>query len=193
MIKLIEKIKKINLIEKFALDSKKIVLILIISSMFLYLDFNFLLKAQMSGLKSLKEGVVKLNNDFKGLDLGLKNMRNAKSQPKSLPPSKAKIVISDYQLASLLQDISKIANTNNVEILQIKPSRETGKAAAALKFSPVSISLDLICGYHNLGKFINALESNQAFISIESFKIEARSGDALKQRVSLILKTYVKK
>ena len=148
----------------------------------------------MNGVKKSADGIVKLKNDLKALDLGLKNMQALKLQQKNLPPVKAKKIIFDSQLASLLNDISKIGNANNVTILQIKPSRDTQKSgAAAPKFSPVSISLDLICGYHNLGKFINDLENNQTFISIESLKIEARPEEVLKQRVSLTLKTYVKK
>ena len=190
---IIEKMQKVNLIEKFALDSKKIILILIVSVMILYLDFNFLFKAQMNGLKKSAEEISKLQNDFKALDLGLKNMQVIKSQQKNLAQSKAKKIIVDYQLPSLLNDISKIGNANNVRILHIKPTRETHKAFSSLKFIPVFISLDLICGYHDLGKFINDLENGQAFISVESFKIESRPEEVLKQRVSLTLKTYVKK
>ena len=193
MIKLLEKIKNIDLINKFALDDKKITLILIITIMFLYLDFTYLLKAQMSWSKKSAEGIVKLNNDFKALDLGLKNMQEIKLQQKNFSQSKAKKIIYDSQLASLLQDISKVGNANKVKILQIKPSHETQKGAASSKFSAVLINLDLLAGYHDLGKFINDLENNPTFISVESFKIEAQPGDALKQKVSLTLKTYVKK
>jgi Tfp pilus assembly protein PilO len=193
MIKLIEKIKNINLVEKFSLDSKKVVLILIMSALFLYLDMNFLLKAQMNWIKQSSDGITKLNNDIKALDLGLKNMQEIKSLQKNTLPKKAKKIIFDSQLPSLLHDISKIGNANNVKILQIKPSRDISKAAAALKFSPLLISLDLQCGYHNLGKFINDLENSQTFISVESFKIEAQPEEPLRQRVSLILKTYVRK
>ncbi len=193
MSKIIDQIKKINLVEKFALDSKKIVLILIISVIFLYLDFNYLLKAQVGGVKKSADEIIKLQNDLKALDLGLKNMRDLKSQQKNQPQSKVKRTIIDSELASLLQDISKFGNANNVEILQIKPYRDTQKAAAALKFSPVFISLDLVAGYHNLGKFINDLENSQTLISLENFKIEARPGDSLKQRATLTLKTYVQR
>lgn len=191
--KIIEDIKKVNLIEKFALDSKKIILILIISIMFLYLDFNFLLKAQLNWVKKSSDGIVKIENDLKALDLGLKKMQDLKSQQKNLPKVKAKKIIFDSELPSLLHDISKIGKANNVRILQIKLFHETQKAAASFKFIPVSISLDLVCGYHNLGKFVNDLENDQTFISVESFKIEAQPEDVLKQRVSLTLKTYVKK
>lgn len=194
MIKLIEGLKKINLIERFNLDNKKITLILIISVMILYLDLNFLLKAQMSGIKKSAEGVIKLKNDFKALDLGLNNMQAAKGQQKNLSKGNVKKAISEFQLPSLLQDISKTANINNVRILQIKPTREVQKAGAnGNKLSPVSISLDLVCGYHNLGKFINDLENNQTFIAVENFKIDASPDSSLKQKVNLTLKTYVRK
>ena len=43
---LIEKINKLNLMERFSLDNKKLTLIFIVSAMIIYLDFNFLLKNQ---------------------------------------------------------------------------------------------------------------------------------------------------
>ncbi len=193
MIKLLEKVKNINLVERFALDNKKIILIMIVSIMLLYIDFNYLLKAQMNLLKKSADSIEKIKNDLKALDLGLKNMQNIKSQQKNLVKAKAKKIIFDFELATLLNDISKTANANNISILQIKPFREVQKAGSSPKFSQVSISLDLVCGYHNLGKFINDLENMPTFISVDGFKIEAQPEEALKQKVSLTLKTYVKK
>jgi Tfp pilus assembly protein PilO len=190
---LLEKIKKIDLIERFALDTKKIVLIIIISVMFLYLDFAYLLKAQSEGLKKISSEVGKINNDLLGLEMGLKNMEAIRAQQKNLPKKKAKRMISESQLSSLLHDISKIGNAHNVRILYIKPSREMQKGAVVAKLTPVFINLDLVVGYHDLGKFINGLENDRTFISVESFKIEARPEEALKQRVNLTLKTYVTK
>ncbi len=191
--KLFENIKKINLIEKFSLDSKKIALIFIISSLFLYLDFSYLLKAQMGWIKKSSEGIVKLNNDIQATEIGLNNMRTIKAQQKNLPVKKIKKVISDSQLPSLLQEISKLGNANNIRILQIKPLREPQKAAPGSVFIPVLIGLDLDSGYHSLGKFINDLENNDTFIAVDSFKIEAQPKEVLKHKVSLILKTYVRK
>jgi len=118
MMKLIEKISKINLIEKFALNNKKIALILIISLVFLYLDFNFLFKAQMNGIKKSTGELIRVRNDLKVLDAGLKNMQEVKSKQKNMPKNQAKVkkIIFESQLASLLQDISKIGNANNVKI-----------------------------------------------------------------------------
>jgi len=192
MINLIEKINKLNLIDKFALDNKKIILIVIISFVILYIDFNFLLKNQIAAANKPKADLVEISNEFKVLDAGLKNMQAVKSAQKIPRKAKDNKIIFESGLPSLLHDISKLANANNVRILQIKPTRDVQKDSG-VKFTPVSISMDLICGYHNFGKFMNSLENNQAFMSAESFKIEAIPKDTLRQKVSLTLKTYVKK
>ena len=134
--------------------------------------------------------MLRINNDLRALDAGLKNIQAVKSS-KATPKIKAKKAILEKELTALLNDISKIANINNVRIIQIKPAYELQKTS--LKFSPFLINLDLIAGYHNFGKFINTLENNEFLILIESFKIEAQAKDPLRQKIAVTLKTYVKK
>jgi len=191
MINLIEELKKIDLAERFALDNKKIILILIASLAVIYFDFNFLLKNQISRASKTKAEIIKIRNGFKSLDAGLKAMEAAKAREKSSPKAKEKKVIFESELTALLHDISKIANANNVRLFEIKPSRDAKKGANG-KFAPVAISMNLICGYHDFGKFLNGLENNRVFIAAESFKIEAQPGDPLKQKISLTVKTYVR-
>ena len=190
--KIIEKINKINLIERFSLDNQKITLIVILSIAFLYVDFNFLLKGQLASNSKSKAELVKIINDLKALDAGLKNMEAVKASQQGGLKVQEKMVIFESGLTTLLHDISKLANANNVRILQIKPLRDSQKKAVG-KFVPVLINMDLICGYHNFGKFINQLENNQVLISVENFKIELQPQDTLRQKVSLTIKTYVRK
>jgi len=192
MNKIIERINKLNLIERFSLDNKKIILIFIVSLALLYFDCNFLLKGQMAGIAKSKSEIIKISNEFKALDAGLKNMQAVKSGTGKNFKARDKKIIFESELVSLMHDISKLANVHNVRILQIKPTREAQKAVA-VKFAPVLINMDLICGYHNLGMFINGLENSQVFISAESFKIEPQPQDPLRQKVSLSVKTYVRK
>ncbi|MDD3088099.1 MAG: type 4a pilus biogenesis protein PilO [Candidatus Omnitrophica bacterium] len=190
--KLIEKINKINLIERFSLDKQKITLIVILSIAFLYVDFNFLLKGQLAASSKSKAELARIINDLRALDAGLKNMEAIKAGQGSGLKVQEKMVIFESGLTSLLHDISKLANANNVRILQIKPLRDSQKSAAG-KFAPVLINMDLICGYHNFGKFLNQLENNQVLISVENFKIELQPQDTLRQKVNLTIKTYVRK
>lgn len=190
MANLIEKLNKLNLMEKFSLDNKKLALIFIVSLMVIYLDFSFLLKNQMASSNRLTKEITKISNDIKALNIGLKAMQ-AEGGKKVKVKAKEKKILFEADLTSLLNDISKIGNFNNVRIVQIKPARELQKTPA--KFSPVLINMDLVGGYHNFGKFINSLENNEVFMSVESFKIEPQSKDPLRQKINVTIKTYVRK
>ncbi len=179
------------------LDKQKKILIIIFCVFIVYADMNYILKAQIGGLKSLTPEVTRLEKDLKNLNRDLENMRVSKSKPaleayKTV--NRSSKIITESQVSGLLQDISSAANKFDVKIIQIRPSRETGKSVIpGDKFTPILINLDLICDYHNLGKFINSLENSPVFMGVAELKISARMPDYLKQKVSLAIRTYVSK
>jgi Tfp pilus assembly protein PilO len=118
------------------------------------------------------------------------------SKTKQEVVTKAKEIISEGQLPWLLQEISDIANKFEVKITQIKPSQDVKsqeEIIAPVKLFPLFITLDLSCGYHSLGSFINELENANRFIAIKDMRISRSSSDYLHQSITLVLKTYVKK
>ncbi len=202
MINLADKINKIKFLNQLALDNKQIMLIVLISAVLIYIDFNLIFKAQLAGLNYTNAQVVVFKKDLINLKLGLKKMQDFKSQEALSPQKpipKAKRIIPENQIASLLQDISKLANNNDVRVLQIKPFRSSqvnnqdNKIKSPSNITPFFISLDLSGGYHNLGKFINGLENLQGLVSVQDIRITPQEGDYLKQRASVTLITYVKK
>ncbi len=179
------------------LDKQKKVLIVIFAVFIAYADTNYILKAQLAGLKSLTPQISSLENDLKNLNRDLENMRAAKGNP-ALEAGKAvnkpAKLITESRVSGLLQDISSAANKFDVKIIQIRPSRETGKSVIpGDKFTAILINLDLISDYHNLGKFINNLESSPVFMGVAELKISTRMPDYLKQKVSLVIRTYASK
>ncbi|MCX5695130.1 MAG: type 4a pilus biogenesis protein PilO [Candidatus Omnitrophica bacterium] len=197
MINLADKIKSIKFLNQLELDNKKIMLILLVSAVVLYIDFSFILKFQLQGLKKSGAEITRLKKDLGNFKKDSKNMQDLKSrQDVSIGKQdiKVKKIISENQFGALLQDISKLANNNDVRILQLKPSREAQGTVKSLgSLTPFFIMMDLSCGYHNLGKFINELENLRAFVGINSLKIDPFEDNYVKQRVSLTLYTYVKK
>ncbi len=180
------------------LDKRKKILIVIFCVVIAYLDMNFILKAQATGLKSLDLKVSGVEKDLANLNRDLEIMSASKNKQGALwrkPAIKSSKIISESQIPGLLQDISKEANKFDIKISQIRPSREAKTikpAGAADKFIPYLINLDLVCDYHNLGKFINALEKFPVFMGVEELKISTQLPDYMKQKAGLILKTYVK-
>lgn len=202
MINIVELLKNIKFLDKIDLDNKKLMLIAIVSVILLYVDFSFILKIQLSTLNKNSTEITKLNSDINNLTSDLKKMQDLKSkQGNSLQkaPAKAKRFLTENLVASFLQDISKLANNNDISILQIKPHREsqTNSPESKIKVigntAPLFVNLDLSCGYHQLGKFINDLENLQTFVLVSDVKIASQNDNYLKQKVTLTLIVYVKK
>jgi len=207
-------VKIIDSLNKLELDNKKIFLIILGVVVVLYVDYALILKAQISGVKSLNSKVLKIKTDILTLNKDLANISKIESQP-AIVVEKGKRVISEKEMALLLEDISNIANKNNVRLMLIKPSREQEKKEKKAKeekkpkaekkqkeekketkapsFTVYNIELDLSCSYHSLGMFINDLENGEMFVAVKSLKVMPEKDNYLWHKINLVLKTYVKK
>lgn len=202
MINLLKKFGMLEMTGKIKLDNKKIFLIIVICLVIVYFDFQFLIKLQLKALKGLRPKIVRLKEDLDTLNKDLVKMQDLKNRQigaNQKVASDVKRIISEGEIASLLQDVSDMANKNEIKILQMKPARESPglKQAIAVagieKFTPLLITLDLFCDYHHLGKFLNDLENAKDFIAVQNIKITSQQTDYLKQKASLVLKAYVRK
>lgn len=198
---LVDKIKNLKFLNTLELDNKKLILIFLISAAVFYFDFSLILKAQIASLSKSSAEVARKSSELTSLERDLKNMQDLKTKkalPEATSLSKAKRFITESQVSTLLQDISDLANNNDVRILQVKPSRDQ-KASADTKLNPgpgltvFYIALDLTGSFHQLGKFINDLENSQVFLMVQELKIDSQKDNYLKQKASVLLKTYVKK
>jgi hypothetical protein len=177
------------------------ILIAIFFILIVYVDVSYILKAQLTGLNSLKPKISKLKIELANLNQGLENMRLAKgqsatalAQKKSLKSSR---ILSQSRVAELLQEISSLANKFNIQVVQLRPSRpavkEKASGAGKDKPGPLLINLELVADYHNLGRFIQALEDSDVFMGVSELEISTQLPDYMKQKVTLVLKTYVTK
>jgi len=180
-------------------EKQKKILIVIVCVVILYVDLNYILKAQTQGLSGITPKITRLKNDLNNLNRDLNNMRALKSK-QPLVDQKAAVksvtVISESQIIDLLQDISELANKSDVKIAQIRPSRESSgqkQPEGTDKYIPLFINLEITCDYHSFGRFINALENTQIFMAVQEFKVQAQPSDYLKQKITLVLRTYVNK
>jgi len=186
-------------LNQIQLDKQKKILIVIFCILIIYVDSAYILKSQLAGIKSFDPKIARLKDDLNNLNRGLSNMRAAQSKQglatKKVIARSSKIIL-EGQLSGLLQNISSQANKFDIQIGQIRPSREklvTKGAVGQDKMIPVLINLDLICDYHNLGRYINQLEGLDVFLSVQELKISSQIPEYMKQKVVLVLKTYVNK
>jgi Tfp pilus assembly protein PilO len=180
------------------LNKQKKILIVIFFVLIAYADTRYVLKAQRAGLSSLDPKIARLNTDLVNLNRGLENMRSSKSKPDFATrkrAAKSSTIPSESQISELLQEISTAANKFDIKISQIRPSRQTQKekSAGQDKLNSMLINLDLVSDYHSLGRFIQVLENSSVFMGVQELEISTQLPDYMKQKVTLVLKTYVTK
>ena len=191
----------IKVIQKIQLDKKKIIAGAVILLFLLYIDFAFILKSQFNLWKAINPKIAQLKKDIKKLndDLAiLSTSIKGKQETQETDQRTAEKIIKEEKIPNLLEEISKIANKREVKIMQIKPLSHPPTAkpeltTATTKLFPVSIKLDLLGGYHQLGKFINDLENASVFMEVDTLRISSESTSIMTQQIELTLKTYVKK
>ncbi len=181
------------------LNKQKKILIVVFLVLIVYLESGYILKAQRSGITRQERKITKIKSDLINLEHGLENMRAFKNNPgqaKQKSVIKSSRILPEKQISELLQEISNAANKFDIRISQMRPMRQAQKGKPAVgqeKFIPFSIHLDLIADYHNLGRFIQALEESPIFMGVQGLEISIQSSDYMKQKVLLVLKTYVAK
>lgn len=181
------------------LDLKKQLLFVSLFILIVFLDAAFILKTQFDGINKNGPKISKLKDNLDTLTKELAMMQDLKNKQVATNQKlllNAKTIISQEALPSLVEDISGLANNNNIRISQIKPVKEVvakKKNAISERFTGILINLEVSCDYHNLGKFINDLENSKIFIAVQNMKVKPSQGNPLSQNVTLVLKTYVKK
>jgi len=176
------------------LDNQKKILIVIFGVLIAYVDLNYILKSQTNALKNLGPKIERIEKDLANLNRNLENMRISKNKlntPDQKDQAKTVRFVSEHQISGLLRDISNQANKLSIKIFQIRPSRDLKSAKPGDKSSPYLINLDLEGDYHNLGKLVSWMENYSVFMEVQELRIEAQDQDYMKQKINLIIKTYV--
>lgn len=191
-------------------DKKKLIALIVGLLVFLYIDFAFVIGAQMKEANAAKKKIVDLRKDIESFKSDSAFVKKT-SRP-SAAPIALKRLPAEREIPSVMQAISAIANENGVRIMQIDASRNVkssrkspaqsrskkgAKAAPdtdpAAGLTQVNIRLDIVAGYHNLGNFINGIENAEKLCIIEDMTITRDASNPLKQNVNMAVKTYVKK
>jgi len=174
-------------LKNIELDKKKILLLILTCALVIYLEFSVFIKAQIKSIMDFEFKIKELNGRIESLTRDLTKLQLLKPGLKEGIGFK-KFIMQD-EIPALLENISAVANKNEIKIMSVEPS----KAQSAKEEGVILMALDLTGDYHSLGKFINDLENREEFLSVESLEITSQPADYLKQRLNLVLKTYVKK
>lgn len=94
----------------------------------------------------------------------------------------------------LLKELSEMAKNSAVKIIAIKPYSAVIAApqdAAKGAYQKFPISIQAICGYHQLGLFLNKLENADTFMRVTDINIASNPADPLAHQVYILVNTYI--
>ena len=182
------------------MDKQKVILALVVCLLLVYVDFTFVIRAQFRGIKTMGPKIAKLHKDIDTLNRELASLKTtapAQAEMKKREElARSKKLITEDEIPLLLEEISDISNTNGVKIVQMRPAKDPRakeELVLGVRVFPVTVALDLLCGYHTFGSFMAAVENSTRFMAVQELKITNDPADYMNHRVSLVFKTYVRK
>ena len=140
----------------------------------------------------------KLMSDFKSAELLISKKEMFENDIESYRgkvESYEKRLPAEQEIPSILENLSTMANGSNVKIIGIAPVQVSAKEAAAKNigkiYKEIPILINAKSGYHELGIFLNNLESADRFMKVVDIEVRSSKASPKKHDTELIVCTYV--
>jgi len=174
------------------------VLIAIFGIVGLALYYNLLLKPQFSGFIAKNKEFYVTKSRVKSEEIMIANEAGIIRQHENFEKQAGyleKRLPSQDQISSLLEDFSNIAESSGVKILKIKPL-ETPVAVSKQKvvnnaYTEFPILIEARAGYHQLGDFVNKIETMDRFIKVTEMDVLGTDKDPRRHDIKMRIITYV--
>lgn len=104
------------------------------------------------------------------------------------------IVRSEEEVPIVLEQISRIARDYSIKIDQVMPLKETKRELVQNNdgvYYALSLSVYAQGGYHDFGRFLNALENERAFFKVQKLIIEGASKNINRHDLNLLIDIIV--
>jgi len=162
------------------------------------LYYNFLLKPQFASFNAKNKEYCVINGRVKNEEIMMANEASLNRQHENFQKQAdylQKRLPAQDQISSLLEDFSSVAESSGVKILRIKPLEEPVPLNKAKQVNNVytefPILIEARAGYHQLGAFVNKLETMDRFIKITDIDIAGIGKDPRHHDIKLRVMTYV--
>ncbi len=141
------------------------------------LDYFILMRPQLNTLTKINPEIKLLSQDIEKAQGDIGKLAFYQAEVKRLEGQLAQTsqtIKSKEEVSIILEQISRMANQNNIRIDQIMPSIESQKVLlddSKRTYYALPILVQAKSGYHDLGRFMNQLEKNDLFLYVTSFSI----------------------
>ena len=164
---------------------------------FLFLiDYFILMRPQLAALSKISAENKKISDDIKQLKEDGKNLPVYRTQIEQLTDKVEKADLrfrSKNELDYIIQEISHLANQNKIKIDEIMSENENIKEVMKnnkRRYYSLPINIEGKSEYHDFGRFLNQLETDNIFLSIPEFSL-SKTEDTHSHKIKLTIMTIV--
>ena len=160
-------------------------------------DYIFIMGFQINALKSLSPKNLELSENLKETKYNLENMPHYQKEVSRLREKLLRVetsILSREEIPMLLEKISRLAISSDVQIDQIMPLKDSQELVLENdggKYFALPIYVRGQGSYHAIGKLFNRIETDKIFMSIEDFDISQNSSHPRKHIVKSAITIFV--
>lgn len=180
----------------FGKSKKEVTLLLILAILVVVAAyFNILIRPTMEGLFHILPKVAMLKSELTDTMALISNKDRIEKENEALErkiEGYKKIFTDEEEIPRFLESLSIIAAESGVKIKAIKPLRSTDKSSVREGgiYEEIPIEISAKSGYHQLGVFLQNLESGEKFLIISAIEIKADQKNIKMHDVRLIASTF---
>jgi Tfp pilus assembly protein PilO len=141
-------------------------------------------------ITELKQQIQQAKDDVQKMNLYQGQLNQLRAKAGGVESS----VQSKEDVPKVLEKISQYASKYRIRVDQIVPLFEAQEVVLKNKegkYYSLPILVEGKSSYHDFGKFINALETDQASLTIKKFSIMANQQDALKHAIKVTVSAII--
>jgi len=156
------------------------VLAVLLLAIFL-LDYFFPMKWQLGVLRELNPEISRLSRDLKEAQGDIKRIQEFQEEIENykIKVQEAHLhIITQGEVPVILEKISRFANKYGVKIDRITPLKEAQKLIlenSEGQYYSLPIVMNARGGYHNVGRFLNLIESDDIFLNVVKLDLSKSS------------------
>ncbi len=178
-------------------EKKRNIAIGVAAFLILAIDFLLIMRPQISRLMFLNQEVSKRKTDFKAANDDIAKVAQYRSdvhQWAEKISSMNEKIKSREEVPLILERISLMANQQGVKINQIMPNQDGQKAIlknSEVQYYLLPIFVEAYAGYHDLGRFLNQLESDEMYLRLDNFTLSANGGDIYHHQMQMTIQAII--
>lgn len=171
---------------------EKMMIIAFATTAIVFLDYLVLIRPVITVFRDTLPALSTLETelqDLKSDKANEKKIEEAWAEAKAALAARERAFIAPNELPKLLENLSSLAQSSGVKILNLKPV-EMPNTNPANRYIGTPIHISALAGTHELGTFLSALEGGETFFRVSSLTIAANPQDMRRHKVDLDLEAY---